>query len=1058
MTRIITITGGKGGVGKTSISLNLALCLSKLEAKVCLFDADLGLANVNILLGLYPEYDLEDVICQQKSISDIIIHTYQGIDIIPGSSGVEKLANLEPKELDHIVHAFSNLEEYDYFLFDTSSGITQSVISFCLASSEVIIVITPEPTSLTDAYALLKVLCVNHFSGSVKIVVNQCKNTKIASRTYSKFKEVVQKYLTVDLSPLGVIVQDARLPESVKKQQPLVTLFPESNAAKCIRIMASRLAANQSEKFERLKLGSFWSRFLNLSKSSLDLSNEGANRITGEKKKAEQPAVSTDAPNGPAASPRLWETKDTGREEDASRKKTKPSVPDSDNTAAKKTVRFAPRQMAAERKTDTSFDRFEFSKNLPSLPQILLKLMETCSREDATVNELAKIVAKDPSLSSKILKLVNSAYYNLPQKIHNFEQAISLLGMEAIKNLALSASVYQVFDDMEKNSRFDLRKYWFHSLQCAVLANMIAKRIAYPFCEEAFVAGLLHDVGKLVLWKNYPEAYAKVLADVQKGDTLIHAEDRILGFNHAAAGACLIEHWQMEAFIADAFLYHHEPMGRILNALPMVKIVYVANCLSADCFEDAARLKIAADVLGLDAGDVKELLDQSGSKVNHVAQSLGIAIETDAEGDDLLDHGRKVQDELVRRVRDLSLLQGTLQNLLNARDINTILSVARQGLQIIFDIKKILFFLYDADENVLVNHEPTPMSQDAVIRELTIPVQENRGLVVACLEKMVPVDSFTKTSDTAMTILDEQIIRLLNRDGMVCFPMAAKKNYVGVMVLGVDKQHLSHVAENSNLLSMFANYSALAIHSETIHQAQAKRVVSERLAASTAIARKVAHEVNNPLSIIKNYLKILEIKLSDQNIPSDEIKIVNDEISRVSMIIEELSDFSKPRIQSLEPVAVNTLLEDIAKISRDSLLQNRITLHLELDSGIPQVVTAKNSLKQVFLNLVKNAAEAIHEDGNIFIKTAYDKQEPDDSLNQDDHIVIQVRDDGPGLPSSIESRLFEPFVSTKGDEHAGLGLSIVYKIVKELKGTISCRTEKGRGTAFTISLPFKPEN
>ncbi len=262
MTRTITITGGKGGVGKTSISLNLALCLSKLKSKVCLFDADLGLANINILLGLYPEYDLEDVILDKKSIQDILIKTPQGIDIIPGSSGVEKLANLGSEEIDHIVKSFSELEEYDYFLFDTSAGITKNVISFCLASSEVLIVITPEPTSLTDAYALLKVLCLNNFKGQVKIIVNQCKNTRVASQTYGKFKEVVQKYLTVDLLPLGVIVKDPKVPEAVHKQQPLVTLFPESNAAKCIKIMASRLISNQTEEFDKMDIGSFWSRFM----------------------------------------------------------------------------------------------------------------------------------------------------------------------------------------------------------------------------------------------------------------------------------------------------------------------------------------------------------------------------------------------------------------------------------------------------------------------------------------------------------------------------------------------------------------------------------------------------------------------------------------------------------------------------------------------------------------------------------------------------------------------------------------------------------------------------
>jgi len=121
---------------------------------------------------------------------------------------------------------------------------------------------------------------VNKFSGRVKVVVNQCSYTKVSSQTYRKFKEVVNKYLAVDLIPLGVVVQDSKVPEAVKKQQPLVTLFPESNAAKCINIMASRLFSNKSEKFEQTNIGSFWSRFMGFTKSSLDLSNNTKNKKT----------------------------------------------------------------------------------------------------------------------------------------------------------------------------------------------------------------------------------------------------------------------------------------------------------------------------------------------------------------------------------------------------------------------------------------------------------------------------------------------------------------------------------------------------------------------------------------------------------------------------------------------------------------------------------------------------------------------------------------------------------------------------------------------------------
>ena len=140
MARVITVTSGKGGVGKTNISANLALCLARQGFRTCLFDADLGLANINILLGLYPEYDLGDVILNEKTVDDIIIKDFKGIDIIPGSSGVDKMADLGPEKLDYLIKSFSELDgEYDFFIFDTSAGVSKNVVSFCMTSSEVIL-------------------------------------------------------------------------------------------------------------------------------------------------------------------------------------------------------------------------------------------------------------------------------------------------------------------------------------------------------------------------------------------------------------------------------------------------------------------------------------------------------------------------------------------------------------------------------------------------------------------------------------------------------------------------------------------------------------------------------------------------------------------------------------------------------------------------------------------------------------------------------------------------------------------------------------------------------
>jgi len=267
MSRVITITSGKGGVGKTNISLNLALHLSTHGYRVCLFDADLGLGNINILLGMQPEYDLSDVILNGRNLEDIIIKIQDRVHVLPASSGLEEMANLEADQTKALIESLSKMNKYDFLLFDTSAGISKNVITFCLASPEVILVITPEPTSLTDSFALLKVLRMNGFTGEAKLIINQCKNTDTAALVYRKFKSAAVKYLGIDLSTLGMIYQDPKVVEAVRQQRPFLTLYPVCNASKCIRQMGDRLLSAGRDELKEVDLVSFWSRCLQLIKS-----------------------------------------------------------------------------------------------------------------------------------------------------------------------------------------------------------------------------------------------------------------------------------------------------------------------------------------------------------------------------------------------------------------------------------------------------------------------------------------------------------------------------------------------------------------------------------------------------------------------------------------------------------------------------------------------------------------------------------------------------------------------------------------------------------------------
>jgi len=263
MTKVTVITSGKGGVGKTSISVNTALELARRNYRTCLFDADLGLANVNILLGIHPEKTLDDYLFRGAELDEVIHNTEFGFDIIPASSGVEKMANLQDEQLNRLYEGLGKLSGYDHFLIDTSSGISRSVISFCLAAEETIIVITPESTSITDGYALLKVLSLNNYNGSVKILVNKCTDIPQSKQTYLHFKAVTDRHLSIDITPIGAILQDSAIEKSVSAQQPVLALFPETIASQCIRAMAINLLGTGADTAgKERKFDDFWTDYL----------------------------------------------------------------------------------------------------------------------------------------------------------------------------------------------------------------------------------------------------------------------------------------------------------------------------------------------------------------------------------------------------------------------------------------------------------------------------------------------------------------------------------------------------------------------------------------------------------------------------------------------------------------------------------------------------------------------------------------------------------------------------------------------------------------------------
>lgn len=244
--RVITVTSGKGGVGKSSISVNLAIALSQRGRRVVVLDADFGLANVEIMLGIHPKYNLADLMFHGRSITDIITYGPENVGFISGGSGIEEMSNLTREQVFLLIHKMSELDRMaDVVIVDTGAGIGNSVLEFVAASSEVLLVTTPEPTSITDAYALLKSL--NHCSSFsprqtvVKMIANQVREYGDASELFQKIGVVVNKFLDVKIEYLGGVPYDANMSRAVIRQKPIVLSAPRSGTARSLNQIADKL-------------------------------------------------------------------------------------------------------------------------------------------------------------------------------------------------------------------------------------------------------------------------------------------------------------------------------------------------------------------------------------------------------------------------------------------------------------------------------------------------------------------------------------------------------------------------------------------------------------------------------------------------------------------------------------------------------------------------------------------------------------------------------------------------------------------------------------------------
>ncbi len=240
--QVVAITGGKGGVGKTNVTVNLGLALAHMDRRVTLLDADLGLANVDVLLGLKPKHTLKDVLDATCSMRDVVVQGPDKLKIVPAASGLQEMVKLGPREHAGLISAFSEIaHNMDVLLIDTAAGISDEVVNFLCAAQEVLVVVCNEPTSVTDAYALIKILNQQYGIHRARIVANMVRNEEDGETVFNKLVNVADRFLDMTLMYAGCVPYDDQLRRAVQKQRCVLDIYPNSKASQAFRKLAKEV-------------------------------------------------------------------------------------------------------------------------------------------------------------------------------------------------------------------------------------------------------------------------------------------------------------------------------------------------------------------------------------------------------------------------------------------------------------------------------------------------------------------------------------------------------------------------------------------------------------------------------------------------------------------------------------------------------------------------------------------------------------------------------------------------------------------------------------------------
>jgi HD-like signal output (HDOD) protein/nitrogen-specific signal transduction histidine kinase len=702
-------------------------------------------------------------------------------------------------------------------------------------------------------------------------------------------------------------------------------------------------------------------------------------------------------------------------------------------------------------KSNIIFEELKVNE-LPSLPHILVEMLDACKSSSANYQHISDIISHDAAVTARVVSLGNSSFYSGDSKINSLERALLVLGTETITTIVITSAFQQFFSESNNTHTQYLKLFWKRSLTCALLAKSLATLTSYPQTQQAYLTGLLHNIGELVLETNHPKDYREVAKTSPNETDRQELENKRFLTNHSDVGAWLIDEWNLGEFASDAVRFHHAPLNTVLDAHHLVKLVFLSSQLSKDnALEDPASFEIAESMFNLSAALTREIVIQIQREVVNVAHSLNIDIDTEsieAESDDETDFDQQKQNELAEQIKNIGLLQTTNNHLSQSNSFSQLFQGIQEAIELLFGYRNTKVLLIDDLDGHLKYRQPNTTGDALTAIELSIPLQSERSIIANAVVNRTILSSANQTLFAGtLSVIDQHFMRLSNSENIICLPMIFENKIVGALVMGA-LTRTDITASTLKLLDYFSVEAARAC--SALIEANKTPAISPSEQELQLKIREVAHEANNPLSIVRNYLETLAAKLGEEHDAQSEIDILREEIDRTGQIILRLRDLDKNPEDDEPGVDINWEINDLTKLFQGSLfLSHAVNCTLDLDNKLVRQQGNRNPLRQVLINLIKNAAESMDDGGEIRVSSNHHV-----NVNGRDFVEIVISDNGPGFTQEVLSNLFQPTTSTKGSGHSGLGLSISKNLINEMGGTISCRSSS-LGVVMQILIPVK---